>query len=271
MQSALRTRAILLLVALSLSAGFGFPVPHAAADPILLDNLDGTTDAVWNFTNPADYLRTNTSISAQEVSLESQVGWWNSTSAADFAGPDNATNVNWTRWPGDVVLASTSGPSLNLTIQPDNAAGKDAYLEKASSTTNHGTDTTMVLDLRAASTRRPVLQFDLSAIPTGAVIDDARLGLYQSASAANPTTAEVHALTTAWDEGTVTWDVPWSTKGGDYSSRVVALLDLDSTLGWKTWNITPLVDLWYRGRLPNHGLILTGPNAGGGPQDKTFW
>jgi regulation of enolase protein 1 (concanavalin A-like superfamily)/chromosome segregation ATPase len=253
-----------------------FATPPAAADPWPTDSGDGTSLVRWNFSNPSDYSLSGTEILGGNAGLQLQTGSWNSTTGSDFGSPDGATNVNWTRFPGNVVVDSVAGPSSLVTIQPDGAAGSDSYLDRGNPGTNYGAATTMVFDPRGVlTTRRPILQFSLASIPAGAVIDDATLSLYQSAASGNSPVAEVHAVSAAWDEAQVTWNnrltgTAWGSVGGDFDPHVIDQLTLTATLGWKAWNVTQLVDLWYRGRLANQGLILTGPTTG--PSfDKTFW
>ena len=266
-------RAGLLLVLVSLAA-LPLPTGRVAADPWIVANPDGTSDAVWNFTAPADYVRTGTSIAGGTASLELQTAYWNSTTAGDFAGPDSATNVDLARWPGDVALATTSGPSTLLTLQPG-AAGEDAYLDRQNGNQNHGADPTMVVDGRNPTQYRPVLRFDLSSIPAGVVIDTATLSLYQSAGIGNAVTANVHYVTAAWDEAQVTWNerltgTAWAPAGGEYNAYVAGQMTLDNTVGWKAGNVTQLVDLWHRGRITNNGLIVIAPSTGA-DSDKTFY
>ncbi len=266
---------VFAVVLLSLAlAFFPLPVRPVAADPWIVNNPDGTSDAVWNFTTPSDYALSNTAIAGDTVSLLPQVAWWNITTAADFAGPDSATNVDWARWPGDVAMATSGGPSTLLTLQPD-AAGEDSWLDRGNPALNHGADATMILDGRNPQSR-PVLRFDLSSIPAGVVIDNVTLSLYQSAGIGQTFTGIVYEITSAWNEMQVTWDnrltgIPWGIAGGDFSTHVIDQRTLDNTVGWRTWNITQLVDLWYRGSLPNNGLILYTPNLGGADSDKTFY
>ena len=270
MRTALRAVAIAVGV---LTLAGAVPLRPSSADPSVSANGDGTSTAVWNFTTPGDYALAGTSISGGVASLAQETTWWNSTTAADFGGPDGETNVDRATWPGDVTLATTSGASILLTLQPG-AAGEDAWLDRANQFLNHGPDTTMILDGRNPQSR-PVLRFDLSAVPAGAVIDDAILGLYQSAGVGLSFTASVYQVTAQWDEAQVTWDdrltgTPWGNAGGDWDPHVIAQIPVDNAVGWRSWNITQLVDLWYRGRIPNFGMILNGPNTGGNA-DKTFY
>ncbi|HEV8595752.1 MAG TPA: DNRLRE domain-containing protein [Thermoplasmata archaeon] len=263
----------ILLAVLSLSSALAGLAPRVRADPSITNNADGTSTAVWDFTTPADYARANTAISGGTVSLASQTTWWNSTAAGDFAAPDSETNIDRTTLPGDVALGSASGPQTLLALQPG-ATGEDSWLDRNNAGLNHGADTTMVLDGRNPQ-KRPILRFDLSAVPAGSVIDDATLSLYESAGFGNPYTASVYQVTAAWNEMQVTWSdrvtgTAWAGAGGDFSGHVVGQVALDNTAGWRAWNVTQLVDLWYRGRLPNYGLILNAPSTGA-PSDKTFY
>jgi len=273
-----RTRErVLILVAVLLASALpvlSLSARPTSADPWIVENADGTADAVWNFTNPADYLLTNTVIAGNAVSLRGLVTSWNSTTAADFAGPDSETNIERSMWPGDVAMAATSGPSTPLIIQPG-AVGEDAWLDRGNPTLNYGADPTMILDGRNPQ-GRAVLRFDLSTVPAGVVIDNATLSLYQSAGIGSSFVATVYAITAAWDESQVTWDdrltgTPWGSAGGDYNPHAIDQRTLDNTPSWRTWNVTQLVDLWHRGSLPNYGLILHTPNFGGADSDKTFY
>ncbi|HKZ89918.1 MAG TPA: DNRLRE domain-containing protein [Thermoplasmata archaeon] len=265
--------AVLLLTVFSLVAGLQTGSPRAAADPWLVDNPDGTSLAVWNFTTPGDYALSSTELSGGVANLRRQVEWWNSTTAADFAAPDSETNVDRAGWPGSIALAATSGPSTLLSLQPG-ATGVDAWLDRNNANQNHGADTTMILDGRNPQSR-PVLWFDLSGLPGSAVIDDATLNLYQSAGIGPSFTGSVHPVTAVWSELQVSWNdrltgTGWATAGGDYNSHAVDARVIDNALGWRSWNVTPLVDLWYRARIPNEGLILVASNPGS-DSDKTFY
>ncbi len=258
-----------LLACSSVLAGYG----RVAADPFVSDNADGTSTVVWNFTNPADYALASATISGGVASLALQTTWWNSTSAADFAGPDSEANIDRAMWPGAVALATTSGPVTQLALQPG-AAGEDTWLDRANQNTNHGADTTMVLDGRNPQSR-PILRFDLSSVPAGAVIDDAILNLYEVSGVGAPFVASVYGVTVPWSEMQATWNdrltaTPWGASGGDWDPHVIAQITIDNTVGWRSWNVTQLVDLWYRGRLVNNGMILNGPSTGS-DADKTFY
>lgn len=264
---------VMLLVVFSVAALWPFEPPRTAADPWVVGNPDGTSDAVWNFTSPADYVRMNTEVSGGSASLLRQVQRWNTTAAADFAGPDSETNIDRSRWPGSVALASTSGTSALLTLQPG-PTGMDSYMDRQSANTNHGADPILLIDGRGPDIYRPILRFDLSTIPGGVVIDEATLSVYMTSGIGNAFTATVHHVTAAWDEAQVTWNerivgTAWATPGGDYDPHAIAVVSLDNAPGWKTANLTQVVDLWYRGRISNYGIVFVPPNPGA-HSDKTF-
>ena len=263
--------AIILLLAIS-SLPFALG-STAVADPGVTDNLDGTSTALWNFSTPGNYTLSNARIGGGVASLAVQSGWWNSTTQADFSGPDAATNITWTAWPGDVGLSTTSGPSTVLTLQPG-AAGEDAWLDQAIPAANHGADTTFIVDGRNPQSR-PILRFDLSSLPSNVVIDDATLSLYENAGINNNVIARLRLVTAAWVEAQATWTnrqtgIPWGTAGGDYNGKIIDQVTLDNSVGWRNWNATVLVDLWYRNRVPNYGLLLEAPDPGQN-SDKTFY
>ena len=269
-----RTLAVGVLFGLVLAGALPLAIGPASADPWIVDNPDATSDAVWNFTTPGDYVRSGTAIAGGVVSLAQPTTWWNRTSAADFAGASSTTNIDLTSWPGNVAIRNESGPSTALTIQPG-AAGEDAYLDRLSANTNFGAATTMLLDGRNPDAYRPILLFDLSSIPAGAVIDSATFGLYMTSGIGNTLTVSVHRVTATWNEAQVTWNnrltgTGWATAGGDYAGYVIAQATVDNTAGWKSWDVTQLVDLWYRGRFANQGLLVV-PPGGGADSDKTFF
>ena len=70
---------IALVLMLSALAVALVPIHPAAADPTSTNNLDGTSDVVWNFSNPANYTLSNVRVAGGLATLRPQVTWWNST------------------------------------------------------------------------------------------------------------------------------------------------------------------------------------------------
>ena len=138
-----------------------------------------------------------------------------------------------------------------LTLQPDAIAGKDAFINSLQPSTVGGT----VTDLDALawtnsgnpSTVRGLIDFDLSQIPTGAIINSATLTLYHNPTSSNSSAKHqslsgsneglISRVISTWDENTVTWNtqpqtttqneviIPQSTsENQDYSLDVTDLI-----------------------------------------------
>jgi len=89
----------------------------------------------------------------------------------------------------------------------------------------------------------------LITIPNGAVIDSAIFYIWVREAGGN--LVEVHRITADWDEATITWN----SFNGAYTADIFGTFDASST-GWKSVNITTLVQGWVDGTYPNYGLVL---------------
>jgi len=142
----------------------------------------------------------------------------------------------------------------------------DAYLDSWHPTTNYGH--TGALSIRTAGTKRPVLYFDVSRIPSGVTIMNASLELratyYKSHS--HEMTAHVYGLKREWVEMETTWQeardgVPWTLQGADDTiddrddAETCAVVMPDPSQ-WYAFDITSLVQAWVDGARPNYGLML---------------
>lgn len=166
-----------------------------------------------------------------------------------------------------------------LTLQPDAAGGVDGWLNGASAKVdiNNGANPRLTLNASSTSKARPLIKFDLSAIPAGSEITAATLSLYQEttgsvgSSPPNPV-YNLHRVTRAWVEGTkmgtqtadgATWNstdgsAAWTTPGGDFDPAVAATAPAAATLEWRTWDVGALVANWVNGAYPNHGMLVDG-------------
>jgi hypothetical protein len=137
----------------------------------------------------------------------------------------------------------------------------DSYISRINSTTNYGTLSSLYIKGSSTDTKRTLLQFDLSSIPAGAVIDAASLQLYHTAGAISET-VDLYRLTKQWTETGVTWNKAdalnsWATAGGDGDPTVVASTNLGTTLNtYKAWDVLSLARGWYSGAYPNNGVAL---------------
>ncbi|MBI1847747.1 MAG: DNRLRE domain-containing protein [Candidatus Rokubacteria bacterium] len=108
---------------------------------------------------------------------------------------------------------------------------------------------------------RALLRFDLSKIPSNAVIDSAVLELYMKKAPKRSRLYRVHRLTNGFSPSFVTWTqrgdaVPWTTPGGDFTTAASA----SAWTGTRSkqpvrWTITDDVKAWQMGA-PSLGLLV---------------
>lgn len=151
--------------------------------------------------------------------------------------------------------AAPAAAASNITL----LATQDSWVDENQSTTNFGADTRLHIGRAADASgafgnRQTLVQFDLSSLPQGVSIQSARLELYQIASdGPQEYRTRPDANEEPWEELKVTWNnkpsafdigAPWVT--------------LNSTNGWKTWDVTNIVSNWNIGEIENYGITLRG-------------
>jgi hypothetical protein len=152
--------------------------------------------------------------------------------------------------------------------QPNDSTGKDTYIDETGSGNNYGTSTEMRVDVRNnGRNQRGMIEWNISAIPTGMSITSAVMSLYLNASTGNAIDITAARLTSAWNETNVTW----ATKPG-YDTTVYATVSVGTVGLFYDWNITTLVKQWYNGTYPNYGMYMKAPteNLTGNSQAKRF-
>jgi len=68
---------------------------------------------------------------------------------------------------------------------------------------------------------------------------------------------ELYAITTAWDDDSVSWDFPWMNPGGDMNSSLV--FSRFFTMGqieMINFNLTSIVGEWVNNSIPNNGFMI---------------
>jgi hypothetical protein len=151
--------------------------------------------------------------------------------------------------------AGTPSPSVTLTPEADSFIEQDLAA-------NHGGDDWMRFNKFGED--RPLLRFDVSALPPGALVDSALLRLWVVSHAGGPSaTLDVHGALEFWEELEVQWfdrivGTSWSTAGGEYQAAVAGSTTLPGGFenDWLEIDIAPLVQEWVDGVTPNEGVIL---------------
>ncbi|MFB9275595.1 DNRLRE domain-containing protein [Cohnella cellulosilytica] len=125
-------------------------------------------------------------------------------------------------------------------------------------------------DPLAADRKFGLFQFDLSSIPSDAVLTEARLELNLVGTRARSAgrydkVLHLHELTGAWDEGTGTGfdgtvgapGVIWNTRPGFDEAIALDSKLVGTTLNqWYAWDLTGLAQRWVSGTTANYGVIL---------------
>ena len=158
-----------------------------------------------------------------------------------------------------------------LELQPDGAAGIDAALSEAEPNNNYGTsDRFWVYDASGADDDHGLLRFDLARVPHGARIIRAELELFQYWEDTPGGDIGIYRVRRDWQEGNndgspgtgASWNMAtasegWSTNGGERDASPVAVTAITpGTTGYYRWDITPLVQGWVDGSLPNDGMLI---------------
>ena len=86
-------------------------------------------------------------------------------------------------------------------------------------------------------------------LPSGAVLQSATLHLYIETRSME--TVEVHRVTSPWNEMTVTWN----SFGGAFDATTESSFAAD-VWGWRSADITGLVQGWLDGSYANYGLLI---------------
>ena len=109
------------------------------------------------------------------------------------------------------------------------------------------------------------IRFDLSSIPQGVTIPDARLSLYAYQDAYPEVGAflDILKFSGAWDEQQVTWYqadslTPWLNEGGDYDIHPVSQTQINplATNAWVEFQVASAVQAFISGTSVNHGLMV---------------
>ena len=258
--------AIVLVSLMLLSSVPLFAVP-VSSDPWFIDDGDMSRNIRWNFTDPSDYSLTNTTVADDvcRLSLLNRTVGENTT--ADYER-GVGTNLDISTIPNSMIIENTSLTVQTLRLQAG-PEGKDTYIDEWFPTYTPKDSEGLVVNgeydpaVTYNSRERIIMQFNLSAIPTGATIWNATLLLYETNSKAPLLNYTIHSVNASWVEPYpgVSWQTrdamhSWNTFGGDYSTEIFSWGTIDASPGYHAFDITRLIDLWTRGVLTNYGLLI---------------
>ncbi len=148
----------------------------------------------------------------------------------------------------------------------------DSFLDTWYPDLNYGSVWAMVI--RMDGIRRPLIRFDLSAIPPGSAVTTATLELFSDntyGSAGTPLTIAAYVLRRSWVEDQVNWNQAaagqnWGTPGADdivtdRDDAIVATTTVADLGTWYVWNVTAAAQRWVDDPSLNKGLLLLGSGS----------
>jgi len=189
---------------------------------------------------------------------------------------------NWTTakllTPGQTynITINSTDPGFIEILQPNATLGKDTFISSGTPNANYGADSTF--DIRGDDARRTLIEFNVSTIPSDAIIDSAILTLYATAKGSSDAIVNVYRVNYTWTEGTgtgsttgngATWNnatgtAAWTTAGGDFDTNIWNNTTITAINTFFDWNLTNLVQSIVNGTLVNYGIILRTTTAGSG-------
>ncbi|MFD2614214.1 DNRLRE domain-containing protein [Paenibacillus gansuensis] len=153
-----------------------------------------------------------------------------------------------------------------VVVQPDSRTGKDAEISNYyySLGRNFGSDTTAAIGHANDGTDRGFfVQFPINTFQ-GHVITSAQLKLYMFAISYPPaefSTVNVHNVTSAWSEDTITWVNSFNIYESNSVAKITNI-SRDQANYWWNFDVTSLVSQWSNGSVTNNGMYLDNTATG---------
>jgi hypothetical protein len=227
-----------------------------SADPSSIDSGDSSVLS-WNVTN------------ATTITIIPGNMTFTYSSGSVAVSPTMNTNYTLTATNAEGSVSSSVPVSVlaivpvdhTITIQPG-PEGKDSYVNPhVVSLLGNGDSATLTIGSSTIEGFRAYLQFDLSSLPTEAVIMAADLKLYQFSGfgvSGFVFPAGLYRVTESWDE-----DLIKLNNRPDYASSPESTISVTmGDTGWLSWDITDLLQEWLDGSIVNYGVVIKAVNEG---------
>ncbi len=156
-----------------------------------------------------------------------------------------------------------------ITTTQNLVATADSYIKLKATSTNYGTDPTIILDRETTDKHVGVLNFDLSGLICYAtLVRSASLKLQKVSG--NDQVVSVYRLLNPWAESQVTWNsrltsTPWATPGGEYNPAQLLAATGTPVSNIFTWNMDAIMQnmVCNSTSYPNYGFIIRVDETGG--------
>lgn len=148
--------------------------------------------------------------------------------------------------------------NYTVTIQPDETAGKDAFIYEYNADQNLGTHPDFMAGVYNDDKTRNLIRFNFSEIPTDAIVDNVNVSLYSYNSSSNGThlgnnSSLLQRVTSSWEEDVVTWNNQPSTTSED---EVTLENTTQSIQDYLDVDITGMASYMIANPSDNYGFLL---------------
>lgn len=127
---------------------------------------------------------------------------------------------------------------------------QDTFVYSADPTGNYSSWTSLRVGHNGYGKSRSFIKFEMPFLPTGSIINEAKLDLYQTLTTSADTEVDIHQVTSWWEDYMTTWN-----EQPTYNSTPMATITYPSE-GRKSVTVTDLVKKWYSGEEANYGFML---------------
>jgi len=202
------------------------------------------------------YVATHVAAGDHTLRLEYEHYKWRSGNVSVTGG--ETTYVNW---------ALTYAESQTITIQPDASAGKDSYVDSSNPVQHYDWYANLVTSVYSSTMKNRIyIQFNVSSVPVGVVLEEANLELYywsgqNTGYGGYDAPVGVYKVTSAWEESVISWNnqPTFDTKAVD-----TVTVPASASNSFLSWDVTELVNGWRTTRTVfnepllhfNYGMVL---------------
>lgn len=154
------------------------------------------------------------------------------------------------------LIINYTSASTQSTFSP----AVDNVISQSTPSTNYGSALNTTISGGINLIQRPIMRFDLSAIPTNATVTSAALIWIKSGGDASIVNVSAHQITNPWTETGSIWTqrqaaTNWTTAGGDFNATAAATVAIGNN-GTYTYSIPTLVQNWINNPATNYGLLM---------------
>ena len=140
----------------------------------------------------------------------------------------------------------------------------DTYIVSGVPNTNYNANGWTEVQKTTTTVRNTLIKFDVSAIPSNAIVVSATLTLVARSRSGTPFNVSTYPLKRAWVESQATWNVystghAWGTAGGTKDGTDIGSKESTAAMpstGNAVFSIPIMVQGWVDGSLTNNGVNL---------------